>query len=128
MSITIDDKTLTDGINKVVGNIFKDYETQHALGNNNISPAIDKMLIDSLAKVEESLDVTELAKQLAVDVVENITAATVVMLRQQTIELLFRMQGGNDFDSNRYSVKESIKADLAHAIQEQKKKSDDITP
>lgn len=122
MEFELDEKAISEALNKVGASAI-----ENALSSHNVKSVIEERVADTLIagtlaealeKAVEQMNMKELTTALANQLARTVTATAVSMIREQTVELLFTLKGGQSYDSDKDKKKEEIRQSIKHAEME----------
>ena len=118
MQIKIDPKVVEEELNKSVEqsirDAFRTYEVGKAIQEQVADKVIGGALSMAINEAIKKVDLSQLTNELAKQMQKTMTSSTILMLREQTVELMFRLSGGNDYDSDKDAKKNKLRTLLAN--------------
>ena len=118
MQIKIDPKVVEEELNKsveqTIRDAFRTYEVGKAIQEQVADKVIGGALFMAINEAIKKVDLSQLTNELAKQMQKTMTSSTILMLREQTVELMFRLSGGNDYDSDKDAKKNKLRTLLAN--------------
>lgn len=116
MNISFDESQLEQQLQatatEAMGQAFQAYSVQsqirEAIAEHVLRGALGAAIVDAMSRVDLERLTTSIAEQLT----RHIAAATVALLTESTVDMLYHLRGGHDYDSNAAAVKDRLRADL----------------
>ncbi len=119
MEFKIDDTLVQEEINKLtvsaIKAAFDTYEVSSAIRKNVAEKVVSQAMVTAINAAIDKINLTEITDALALQLTKSMVSATTLMMKEQTVELIYRLQGRNDYDSDKNTAKEKIRVMLKNA-------------
>ncbi len=116
MDLYIDEKVIETEMNRLatesVETAFSAYGIQDAIKKEVADKIVGRVLTQAIDCAVDRVDVEALTQELAKQLGRTMVAATISVLREQTVRTLFSLQGGHDYDDDNHAHKDKIRAEL----------------